>query len=684
MAELTPEQKRQARMDELKAEREKKMAADVAARAATNPKFNPAVRPEAPQNNPGYVQYYSWIGGATSGEWRLYQTPEGSAMADSALARSTGGITQAKGASAVGANVLSNNQSGFTPTGVKVEKTGTTDVYKGTGTTGDPLTFNGSPYTGTRNGVRYVNGVVQTDNTGNQFGKTSGSGTASDPLIVNGTAFSGVLGGVNYTNGVAQNQGTGNTGDDAETKQRRSAQQEFLAALNELGLGDLYDTINTMITEDKTVAAIKLELPKTKAYQQRFPGMQALRDAGRAISEATYISNERGYLQTLRAYGLDEAVLGSRAELGKYIANEVSPREFEERVNIAATRVKENPDVMQAFKTYYPEADQGGVIAYLLNPKAGMDIIRKQIKTSEIGAAATKAGFDTQKLVTAEYAGTLIGAVGETGYAQIANEFQRARLLANTQRRLAQIEGQQYTDLEAIGAVVGDDVTKALASERRAARETARFGGGAGLSGGSLRSTTNIQRILTLTDQPRGAYKSGSNSQCSFPELHCGLRIQLTKKGDRQMATNYEYDDEDDDTTTDVVSQLRKVNRALEKRAKELEQELSGLRTQTRQRTVKDVLQAKGLNPKIAAFIPQDIDSSEEAITNWVNEYGDVFGVQAPTEEKPVKTNSEVAAQARINNLVATGTAPDVDEDAFAKIAGAKTREDLDALLGLN
>ena len=150
------------------------------------------------------------------------------------------------------------------------------------------------------------------------------------------------------------------------------------------------------------------------------------------------------------------------------------------------------------------------------------------------------------------------------------------------------------------------------------------------------------------------------------------------------MATNYYDDEEDDDTTTDVVGQLRKVNRALEKRAKELEQELSGLKTQTRQRTVKDVLQAKGLNPKIAAFIPQDIESSEEAIVNWVNEYGDVFGVQTPSEEKPAEKSPEVKAQARINNLISTGSAPDVDEDAFAKIAGAKTREDLDALLGLN
>jgi hypothetical protein len=150
------------------------------------------------------------------------------------------------------------------------------------------------------------------------------------------------------------------------------------------------------------------------------------------------------------------------------------------------------------------------------------------------------------------------------------------------------------------------------------------------------------------------------------------------------MATNYYDDEEDDDTTTDVVGQLRKVNRALEKRAKELEQELSGIKTQTRQRTVKDVLQAKGLNPKIAAFIPPDIDSSEEEIIKWVNEYGDVFGVQTSSEEKSEEKSPEVQAQARINNLVSTGSAPDVDEDAFAKIAGAKTREDLDALLGLN
>lgn len=153
------------------------------------------------------------------------------------------------------------------------------------------------------------------------------------------------------------------------------------------------------------------------------------------------------------------------------------------------------------------------------------------------------------------------------------------------------------------------------------------------------------------------------------------------------MATNY-YDDEEDDFETvsedSAIKQLRKVNRALEKRAKELETELHGLKSQTRQRTVKDVLQAKGLNPKIAAFIPQDIDTSEDAITQWITEYGDVFGAaQTTTQEQPNKS-SEAAAMARINNAVSTGATPDIDMDAMSKVMSANSKEELDALLGFN
>jgi len=154
------------------------------------------------------------------------------------------------------------------------------------------------------------------------------------------------------------------------------------------------------------------------------------------------------------------------------------------------------------------------------------------------------------------------------------------------------------------------------------------------------------------------------------------------------MATNYDEDDDFDfeDGPQDVVKQLRKVNRTLEKRLKELEQEATSLKTQTRQRTVKDVLTAKGINPKVAAFVPQDLDASEEAVTNWLNEYGDVFGVKSgeESESKSTPNNQALQAQQRINDVVSTGTPPGVDEDMYAKMANVKNAAELNALLGIS
>jgi len=157
------------------------------------------------------------------------------------------------------------------------------------------------------------------------------------------------------------------------------------------------------------------------------------------------------------------------------------------------------------------------------------------------------------------------------------------------------------------------------------------------------------------------------------------------------MATNYEYDDEDDFNEVesgDVVKQLRKVNRTLEKRLKELEVEATTLKTQTRSRVVKDVLTQKGINPKVAAFIPQDLDPSEEAITNWLTEYGDVFGAtqnaEAPKEESAKQGSTpDLSAQTRISNVVNTGMPSTPDEDAMAKILNASTAAELNAILGI-
>jgi hypothetical protein len=95
-------------------------------------------------------------------------------------------------------------------------------------------------------------------------------------------------------------------------------------------------------------------------------------------------------------------------------------------------------------------------------------------------------------MMNIDYAQGLVPATGEKTYNTIRAEFQRAKQLSDSQRRLAQIEGQAYSDLEAIGGVVGGEAEKLLQSQRRASREAARFSQRGGITSTSLASQITI------------------------------------------------------------------------------------------------------------------------------------------------------------------------------------------------
>ena len=155
-----------------------------------------------------------------------------------------------------------------------------------------------------------------------------------------------------------------------------------------------------------------------------------------------------------------------------------------------------------------------------------------------------------------------------------------------------------------------------------------------------------------------------------------------------QYDENYWDENEDDLDTRDTKQfrELRKADRAKAARIKELEDRLTSMSKQVRDRAVKDVLSSRGLNPKIAAFIPSDIETSEDAIAKWVDEYGDVFGAAAPVQQeaeqgvpgvttpaqldpniRTMSQNAQVASQgqpfsgdgAQLESLIASATTPE-------------------------
>ena len=105
------------------------------------------------------------------------------------------------------------------------------------------------------------------------------------------------------------------------------------------------------------------------------------------------------------------------------------------------------------------------------------------------------------------------------------------------------------------------------------------------------------------------------------------------------------------------------------------------MKNSLRERSVKDVLASKGLPEKISKFIPEDVTSAEE-VEAWVSEYGDVFGVQAPSEEQPAAPSPELQAINRIAATQQSGETYSGDPQQLdALIRAATTPEELNRVL---
>jgi len=155
--------------------------------------------------------------------------------------------------------------------------------------------------------------------------------------------------------------------------------------------------------------------------------------------------------------------------------------------------------------------------------------------------------------------------------------------------------------------------------------------------------------------------------------------------GDGPMS-NFDYEDEDDDFTqesnqnNDLVKQLRKANKQKEKELAELKAQFDGVSKAQRERAIKDVLEARGVNKKVASFIPSDIDPTEESLSKWLTEYGDVFGITAePTQD--IVDPAQAAAYKKMNSAVDNGLTPDSSDDMLKKILNTNSKEELDEVL---
>lgn len=152
------------------------------------------------------------------------------------------------------------------------------------------------------------------------------------------------------------------------------------------------------------------------------------------------------------------------------------------------------------------------------------------------------------------------------------------------------------------------------------------------------------------------------------------------------MSNNYWDEEEDDDLDTDqfnndgsdLLKKLRKAKRADEKRIKELTEQLENLSKAQRERTVKEVLEKKGVNAKAARLVLKDLDDvNEESVNNWLDDNADLFGLKV-NQEEPKVAEVDRAALRQQDVLTQSAITPDRAEDLSLRIDSA---DSMDALL---
>ena len=152
--------------------------------------------------------------------------------------------------------------------------------------------------------------------------------------------------------------------------------------------------------------------------------------------------------------------------------------------------------------------------------------------------------------------------------------------------------------------------------------------------------------------------------------------------------SNYDYEDDDDftteDTSNDLVKQLRKASKQKDKELNELRAQFESLSKGQRDRAIKDALASRGINPKISSFIPQDIDPTEESVSKWLEDYADVFGIEVSQTQTPNVNPADAAAYKRMTNSADSGASPEHNGDIMQKLMNANSKEELDDVIRLS
>ena len=285
--------------------------------------------------------------------------------------------------------------------------------------------------------------------------------------------------------------------EDFKSSEREDAYQRLFDEFNALGLGALVSDAKDLLMKATSIAAMPDALRGTQAYRTRFSANDARIAKGlSALSPAAYLRLEDSYQNIMRQYGLPESYYkvgqyGKQEGFDKLLANDISSTELEDRVATAQQRVlNSNPEVLKALKEFYPDLNNGDILAYTLDPTNAIQKIKQKVTAAEIQGAANIFGLNR---ITAEStpeqikalearAQALAGygvdkAAATEGFAQVAEIAPRGSQLADIYKE------QPYTQETAESEVFSTSGAAQARAQRKKLKslEEASFSGSSGV-----------------------------------------------------------------------------------------------------------------------------------------------------------------------------------------------------------
>lgn len=145
------------------------------------------------------------------------------------------------------------------------------------------------------------------------------------------------------------------------------------------------------------------------------------------------------------------------------------------------------------------------------------------------------------------------------------------------------------------------------------------------------------------------------------------------------------FDDDDSNANSSGQSdggKLRKQLEAVLAQNRTLQEQLTKVQVDTRNRAVSELFAKHSIPAKARDFFPSDSEPTDEAVTAFVEKYGDLWGAQAAsattTPEEQAATN---AAQQFASQASPSQVEPMSEEHYRAKFAEAKSKDELARLM---